>query len=56
MVDRAISDNIYHSFPPQTLYILVRIFVQDHLTEMNSKYELFDTKGVKRKMKFKIYY
>ncbi len=46
MCNRPHSDNIYHSFPPQTLYILVLIFVQDHLTGMNTEYELFDTKGV----------
>ncbi len=37
MGDRAHSDNIYRIFPPQTLYILVLIFVQDYLTDMNSK-------------------
>ncbi len=37
MGDRAHSDNIYHNVPPQTLYILVFIFVQDHLTDMNNK-------------------
>ncbi len=37
MGDRANSDNICHNFPPQALYILVLIFVQDHLTDMNSK-------------------
>ncbi len=34
MGDRAHSDNIYHSFPPETIYILVLIFVQDHLIDM----------------------
>ncbi len=37
MGDRAHSYKIYCSFPPQTLYILVLIFVQDYLTDMNSK-------------------
>ncbi len=50
MGDRADSDNIYLSSPPKTFYVLVLTFVQDQLTDMNSKQELFDTKG---KMKFK---
>ncbi len=49
MGDRAHSDNIYCTFPPQTFYILVFIFVQDHLTDMNSKQDFFDTKGVKER-------
>ncbi len=49
MGGRAHSDNMYRNFPPQILYILVLIFIQDHLTEMNSKYELFDTRGVKER-------
>ncbi len=49
MGDRADMDNIYHTFPPQTLYILVLILVQDHLKDMNNKYELFDTQGAKER-------